>query len=307
MRTTSPCSRLTRSHIPTVRSSWRQRTRRSTRRWRRARANPPSPSAGAPPRSTAPRRRARRRPACCARQASRCCRTRRAPSGRAGTSWPRGAGAGAARCAQRALGSRWALGVLAAAGGCSACSTARASSARCSPTRRASHRLLATRRRRSYPLPCSGREVRFLFWQAGFARLAAGRAAILIVSELAFAWCLDVALLREPTTPLASAGTAAVLCGCTLVGLVLFATGGDEDERGLRQVGLTVSCPRGRPRGRPRWTAPTPSRGSSAAPNDRVPRRVGGTERGRALMDDQWVPGGGCETGLSTPRSSRDP
>ena len=50
----------------------------------------------------------------------------------------------------------------------------------------------------------------------GYGMLPAGRAAILALSELCFAWVLDVSVLREPTNSLAAAGTATVFIGCAL-------------------------------------------------------------------------------------------
>ena len=44
----------------------------------------------------------------------------------------------------------------------------------------------------------------------GMATTRAGVGAILAVSEIAFAFLLDVALLREPTTPLAALGSSLV-------------------------------------------------------------------------------------------------
>ena len=51
----------------------------------------------------------------------------------------------------------------------------------------------------------------------GYQTVAAGRAAVLATTEMAFAYVLDVAALREPTSALAAAGTAAVFAGVALV------------------------------------------------------------------------------------------
>lgn len=48
------------------------------------------------------------------------------------------------------------------------------------------------------------------------ARVCA-QAALLSITELAFAFLLDVTVLQEPTTPLATAGAATVLVGSMLV------------------------------------------------------------------------------------------
>ena len=62
--------------------------------------------------------------------------------------------------------------------------------------------------------------------------------------------------------------------------LVLGADGGVDELRWFGLHGFSVTVTRGRPTG---------SNGGSGAPVDRVPRLVGGTERLRAGMGDQWA------------------
>ena len=57
---------------------------------------------------------------------------------------------------------------------------------------------------------CAGILLGQLAMARGMATTRAGVGAILAVSEIAFAFLLDVALLREPTTPLAALGSALV-------------------------------------------------------------------------------------------------
>ena len=59
-------------------------------------------------------------------------------------------------------------------------------------------------------LYCAGILLGQLAMARGMATTRAGVGAILAVSEIAFAFLLDVALLREPTTPLAALGSALV-------------------------------------------------------------------------------------------------
>jgi len=61
---------------------------------------------------------------------------------------------------------------------------------------------------------------------AGYSAIPAGKAAILCVSELAFAYVIGVGVLREPTSILAGIGTLVVLLGSALVA----ADGGSEDR-----------------------------------------------------------------------------
>ena len=62
-----------------------------------------------------------------------------------------------------------------------------------------------------------------LLLAVGYARLAAGRASILALTEIGFSWALDVGVLREPTNALAAVGTLTVFVGCALA-----ATGGQQ-------------------------------------------------------------------------------
>ena len=66
--------------------------------------------------------------------------------------------------------------------------------------------------------------------------------------------------------------------------LILGADGGVDELRWFGLHGFSVTLTRGRPTG---------SNGDSGAPVDRVPRLVGGTERLRVGMGDQWA-GRGC-------------
>ena len=51
---------------------------------------------------------------------------------------------------------------------------------------------------------------------AGYAKIAAGRAAIIALTEIGFSWLLDVTILREPTNLLAASGTLIVFLGCSI-------------------------------------------------------------------------------------------
>ena len=51
---------------------------------------------------------------------------------------------------------------------------------------------------------------------AGYGRLPAGQAAVLSLTEVGFAWLLDVCILREATNALATLGTLVVFVGCAL-------------------------------------------------------------------------------------------
>ena len=53
----------------------------------------------------------------------------------------------------------------------------------------------------------------------GYARLPAGRAAVIALTEIGFAWLLDVTVLREPTNALAACGTFTVFVGCALAAM----------------------------------------------------------------------------------------
>ena len=55
-----------------------------------------------------------------------------------------------------------------------------------------------------------------LLLAVGYARLAAGRASILALTEIGFSWALDVGVLREPTNVAAALGTLTVFVGCAL-------------------------------------------------------------------------------------------
>ena len=58
-----------------------------------------------------------------------------------------------------------------------------------------------------------------LLLATGFALLETARAATLNLTEICFAWLLDVTVLREPTSPLACFGTAGVFLGCALASM----------------------------------------------------------------------------------------
>ena len=63
----------------------------------------------------------------------------------------------------------------------------------------------------------------------GYAKLPAGFASILGLTELSFSWTLDVFVLREPTNALACVGTLTIFIGCAIA-----ATGANKPAGGAR-------------------------------------------------------------------------
>ena len=73
--------------------------------------------------------------------------------------------------------------------------------------------------------------------------LAAGRAAVIALSEIGFAWLLDVTVLREPTNALAAAGTLTVFLGGALAATGAAARSSTAPSRGSKSasIGLDAS------------------------------------------------------------------
>ena len=78
-------------------------------------------------------------------------------------------------------------------------------------------------------LYCVGILTGQLLLARGYAKLPAGFASILGLTELSFSWTLDVFVLREPTNALACIGTLTIFIGCALA-----ATGANKPAGGTR-------------------------------------------------------------------------